>query len=620
MKRIQEKHPLREPGQGLALLLEKEAFLSEQRGHRSVLEHRRNELRERLSELDGETKRLTAALTGLGAAAVDWGDLRRISPLSPVWGLDRGGPVDRHFIEKFLEKHKEDIRGRVVEIKDSGYATRFGEERVERIDVLDVDPQNPRATLVADLSQPGAVPAGQCDCFVFTQTLHIIYDFRRVLESAYKLLKPGGVLLCTVPCVSRVSNEDGGLDNGDFWRFTEASVRALFSEQFGAAHVEVTPHGNLMVCAAFLLGLAPGELSGEKLDETDPSFPLICTIRAVKAATEPDAAEVAMRVNLARLPHTGTVLLYHRIGGRHPDVHRLCVDTDMFRQHMRRLRTDWTPLPLHDLVDRARQGTLPERAVAVTFDDGYLEHLTMASPVLVEYGIPATFFVNTERLEEEHEAYWDVLERIFLSDHIIPTSLDLHGDGSWVRSTASDEDRRTTHRALVEQLYPLASGRRTSLVNRLIDWSGLTLRPRPTHRRLTADEIRQLADKPGHDIGVHTVHHLALPHRAPEIQRAEIEDCLAELEDIVGRRLRSFAYPYGDYSRLTLEVVRTLHLELAVTTEGASVGMALRPWLVPRLEVTADNQHSVLERIEASIMDRFTTTAFPTISAPDPDA
>jgi SAM-dependent methyltransferase len=218
---------------------------------------------------------------------INWGDLRRLSPFSHVWGIDRGRPLDRYYIENFLEHRRADIAGRVLEIKDPVYTDRFG-TAVTRSDVLDIDPSNRRATIVADLTKGDSIPSDAFDCFVFTQTLHIIYDIRAALATVARLLKPGGVALCTLPSVSRVNYEDGGLESGDFWRFTAAAVRRLFAEFFPPEAFTIDGYGNVLTCTAFLYGVAPDELTREELDYVDPWFPLIFCVRAVKPRA-PDA-------------------------------------------------------------------------------------------------------------------------------------------------------------------------------------------------------------------------------------------------------------------------------------------------------------------------------------------
>ena len=206
------------------------------------------------------------------------GVLHRTRPLSDFWGFDRGTPVDRHYIESFIAGHREDVRGRVLEVQDSLYTDRFG-TAVERRDVLDIDAKNPRATIVADLAAADAVPSGVFDCFILTQTLHLIYDTRAALGHARRLLRPGGVLLATLPAVSRVTR---GAAASDYWRFTPASAAALFGEAFGPDSISTHSYGNVLTAVAFLSGMAREELSPRELETRDEHFPVVIAVRAVK--------------------------------------------------------------------------------------------------------------------------------------------------------------------------------------------------------------------------------------------------------------------------------------------------------------------------------------------------
>ncbi len=204
------------------------------------------------------------------------GTLRRTTPLSDRWGYDRGTPVDRYYIERFLDAHRADIHGRVLEIKDSAYTDRFG-RGVERRDVLDINGANPHATIVADLTAADTIPSDSFDCFVLTQTLQFIPDTRAAVTEAHRILRPGGVLLVTVPVVSRTERQ-----LVDYWRFTSAGAEALFGPVFGAEQVTVQSYGNVLTCVAFLTGMAREELSRRELDAHDEHFPLLIGVRAVK--------------------------------------------------------------------------------------------------------------------------------------------------------------------------------------------------------------------------------------------------------------------------------------------------------------------------------------------------
>jgi SAM-dependent methyltransferase len=207
--------------------------------------------------------------------------LTSVRPLSKHWGWDRGTPVDRYYIERFLEAHAADVHGRTLEVKDAGYTKRF-DRGVTRADILDLDPQNPHATIVADLCVGEGIPEGEFDCFILTQTLQYVYDVHAAVVQCHQLLKPGGVVLATVPTLSRISPDDGL--EWDYWRFTAASCRRLFGEVFGAQHVSVRTYGNSLTGVASLRGAAYQEIPRGKLDVHDPYFPLLVSVRAVRAA------------------------------------------------------------------------------------------------------------------------------------------------------------------------------------------------------------------------------------------------------------------------------------------------------------------------------------------------
>ena len=203
---------------------------------------------------------------------------RQTRPVSERWGLDRGTPVDRSYIERFLHEERASIRGRVLEVRDTRYTRAFGTD-VTSSDVVDIDASNRNATIVADLTQRTSIMADSVDCFLLIQTLHFIVDVRAVIAEAHRVLAPGGVLLCTVPAVSRISMRY--LDK-EYWRFTTAGCRELLTGAFSDGDVEVRSYGNVLACAAFLYGLAVEDLTEAELLEDDPFFPLVVAAKARK--------------------------------------------------------------------------------------------------------------------------------------------------------------------------------------------------------------------------------------------------------------------------------------------------------------------------------------------------
>jgi SAM-dependent methyltransferase len=213
MTRYYEKHRELLSPRTVELLVAKERFLLEQRTHHAGLLEQSNALREELQQVEHAIADVTERLKGLGLSAVDLGDLRRTSPISPVWGTDRGLPLDRYYIHGFLERHRSDVRGHVLEIKDRGYTTSYGGDRVEVSDVLDIDPANDCATIVADLTNADAIRENTYDCIILTQTLGLIRDVAAAIREVHRILKPGGVVLCTLPAAGRISCEGTELDS-----------------------------------------------------------------------------------------------------------------------------------------------------------------------------------------------------------------------------------------------------------------------------------------------------------------------------------------------------------------------------------------------------------------------
>ena len=212
-----------------------------------------------------------------------FGSLGRVNPISRHFGFDRGHCIDRFYIEDFLSTYASDIKGRVLEIADNEYTTQFGGNRVTHSDVLHVQ-GSPRATIVADLTSADNVPSDSFDCMIITQTLQFIYDTRAAIRTMHRLLKPGGVLLTTIPGISQISRFD--MDQwGEYWRFTTMSAKQLFAETFGESGVSVKAYGNVFAAIAFLHGLAQEDIELAKLKPHDPDYEVLVTVRAVKQSS-----------------------------------------------------------------------------------------------------------------------------------------------------------------------------------------------------------------------------------------------------------------------------------------------------------------------------------------------
>jgi SAM-dependent methyltransferase len=212
---------------------------------------------------------------------VRFGSLRKLKPISPAWGTERGQPIDRYYIERFLTGQAGDIHGRVLEIGDNTYTRQFGQNRVTESVVLHVAEQKEHVTLIGSLTDQSSIPAASFDCLIVTQTLQLIYEVQAAIYTIYHSLKPGGVALITVPGISQISRYD--MDRwGHYWSFTTRSVENLFTAIFPLDHLQIEAHGNVLAAICFLHGLASEELRPAELDYTDANYQLLITIRAMR--------------------------------------------------------------------------------------------------------------------------------------------------------------------------------------------------------------------------------------------------------------------------------------------------------------------------------------------------
>lgn len=210
--------------------------------------------------------------------------LRRVTPYRPAFGWYRGQCIDRFYIEKFLSTYSSDIRGRVLEVAEPVYANQFGGSKVSDCDVVDADPRNQKATLIADLCSANNITEDTYNCIICTQTLLCIYDFHAAIRTMHRILKPGGVLLCTFPGIAQLSPR-GMLGAGDdYWRFTRHSAKIAFGSVFCDNNVIIETYGNVLTAVAMLHGLVSKEFSRKELEYHDSDYEVTIGVRAMKSA------------------------------------------------------------------------------------------------------------------------------------------------------------------------------------------------------------------------------------------------------------------------------------------------------------------------------------------------
>ena len=321
-----------------------------------------------------------------------------------------------------------------------------------------------------------------------------------------------------------------------------------------------------------------------------------------------------------RLAPKALILMYHRVGEADLDPWGLCVTPQHFAEQLEVLQKYSYPISLQQLAQAHREGKIPRRAVAITFDDGYADNLHRAKPLLERYNIPATVFVTTGHIGSQREFWWDELERVLLQPGKLPEKLCLEVNGEshqWELGTAQDYSQEEYGRdrhlkaweaapgsrlafyySVWQTLQPLPAQVRQPLQDNILTWAGAEPYARSTYRSMMADEIHQLEQGGLVEVGAHTVTHPFLSAHPVVSQRAEIQQSKADLEKLLAHSITSFAYPYGDYSQETVPLIPEAGFSCACSVVQDQVWQQSDRFQFPRYGVENWNQEEFQHRLE----------------------
>jgi peptidoglycan/xylan/chitin deacetylase (PgdA/CDA1 family) len=280
------------------------------------------------------------------------------------------------------------------------------------------------------------------------------------------------------------------------------------------------------------------------------------------------------------------ILMYHRVFETSSDPWQLGVSPKHFAEHLKILQKNYRILSLHDLLSSLKNARLPKRGVVLTFDDGYADNFWNAKPLLEKYEVPATVFISSGNLDSHGEFWWDNLERALLKPKKLPKCLQLQVQGrthEW--PTLNLNQRQHALIAIHQILQPLIASDRDKVMAEIFGWADVDKMGRPDYRPLTTTELIQLAKSELIDIGSHTLTHPLLSAMSEADQFAEISGSREKLEDIIGRRVDTFSYPYGNFSAETVGIAAKAGFVAALTTESNAVKLGVNPLLLGRFGV-----------------------------------
>lgn len=274
-----------------------------------------------------------------------------------------------------------------------------------------------------------------------------------------------------------------------------------------------------------------------------------------------------------------SILIFHRVL---PEPDPLCADVPSaaeFEARMRWIKAWFNVLPLERAIDMLYAGTIPSRALAVTFDDGYADNEELAAPILKRLGLSATFFVSTGFLGGGCMWNDQVIEAIRAARG---DRLDLRQLGLASYPLESIEARRQAIASVLNGIKHLEPGRRLEVTSEIVRMAGGRPSPRLMMR---VDQVRSLRQL-GMDVGAHTVTHPILTRLDADAAHAEMRDSKQVLEDILGEPVRLFAYPNGvpvqDYAAPHIAMARDCGFTAAVSTAWGAASMQSDRYQLPR--------------------------------------
>lgn len=493
----------------------------------------------------------------------------KLSPISNTFGFDRGTPIDRYYIEKFLSGNRKLISGSVLEIGDRSYTRKFG-TGVKESTVLSVSPSD-GVDIIGNLETGENVPVSRFDCIILTQTIQFIYDFKSALKNAYNALKPGGCLLITASGISQISRYD--MDRwGEYWRFTDKTLSKVLKEIADGAETEVKNWGNVAIAKAFLDGFAHEEIPAEVLDYNDPDYQVLLTGKLVKGDGGIYSSGVRASEGKETLTETVNVLLYHRVAFDPLDTQLLTVSPKNFEEQIKFLKDNFKIIHLRNLIDDIKNKVIAPNTIAITFDDGYQDNFTNALPILEKYKVPATIFVTAGMAGGEEEFWWDALERILFYNQNLPQGLNLSSDKeNYDIKLITPHDKLKAYGILHSIMKNQSENERKQLLNDLLKWADLSAKGRQSHRIMDIYQLKEIAGSPYIEIGSHTVSHQKLSAMSYDEQYMELWKSKSMLEEIVNKPVNILSYPFGSFEDINYDTIK------AATSAGYSAGIANYP-------------------------------------------
>lgn len=298
--------------------------------------------------------------------------------------------------------------------------------------------------------------------------------------------------------------------------------------------------------------------------------------------------------------------MYHQVCERKNDPWELAVHPNHFDAQLGYLKKHFNVVSIGELADGVVRHKM-KKTIAITFDDGFKDNYTNAAPLLDWHGVPATFYMATTVLQHQQIYWWDELQDIIYQTEVLPAHFEMLINDALVKFTFTSDrvlnnridnqikswnynlpipnERIALYMLLWYNIKPLGYAQQTTVIAHIREWAGGALCSSSEGMTMSIREMQMLSQNPLFSIGAHSVHHAMLSQQTEHDQAFEVQESKRQIEKWLGKPVKGFAYPYGNYNETTQTILKDAGFTYAVSTESKPVTADDDPFALPRIQV-----------------------------------
>ena len=282
------------------------------------------------------------------------------------------------------------------------------------------------------------------------------------------------------------------------------------------------------------------------------------------------------------------IFIYHRVSNLKFDPQQLAVKPENFYDQINHLSKYYNLIEIEEFFDLIKKGKgFPQKTAILTFDDGYADNFLEAIPILESLNKQAIFYISTGVLDSCTEMWWDQLENIFFLNNNLPERLEIEIKGTIYNYTMKNEGEiKLVYNQIHRHLKYSSLDKRNKIINSLFDWSNVKREGSESHRFLSFDELRNMAKSKSAIIGAHTDTHSPLATLSYAEQYEDIRKSKDILENIIGKKVNHFSYPYGlkkDYNQNSIQICKQLGFKMVCANYYSQVHKWTNRYELPRI-------------------------------------